>query len=284
MHSRRGLFWQSLALTLLLLLPMIATVLFLSAQRQQQQALRRAAAAEGGVSIATGAQNTHRLLLAVQGEQPAFVLLRLDGPAQSVTFCALPGQMLVAAPAGTTTLADCYLTAGPARAAQLLQGTAGPAPDAYFAATADTYAALLGGDTAVRFDTAAVFDKAARQALGCGKDSVLELTAATAGEFLTRAAGQSRDGGAAARSAVWAAFWRQNPSLLPGLPAAARENSARTLTNLRAQDYTKLEETLRYLAVQPELRVDYLTLSGVAAEDGWQADAAALARVQELLG
>ena len=123
MRSRAGFFWHSLWLTLLLLLPLIAVVAFLARQRQAQQELRQAAASQSQLQIEPGAQSVWRMLLVVQQEEPAFVLVRADGPAHSVTFCALPGQLLVNAPAGTTTLAACTLSAGAGRAAQLLTAT-----------------------------------------------------------------------------------------------------------------------------------------------------------------
>ena len=136
MRSRKGLFWRSLGFTLLALVPMCAAVLFFAGQRDRQAQLELAAAAgRGQVGMDAGAQNTHRLLLAVQTEEPEFLLLRVDAPARTISFCAVPGQTLVDAPEGQTTLADCYLTAGPARAAQLLQDTLGAGPDAYLAAT-----------------------------------------------------------------------------------------------------------------------------------------------------
>ena len=115
MRSRAGFFWCSLWLTLLLLLPLILVVGFLARQRQTQQELRQAAANQSQLQIEPGAQSVWRMLLVVQKEEPAFVLVRADGPAHSVTFCALPGQLLVNAPAGTTTLAECTLSAGAGR-------------------------------------------------------------------------------------------------------------------------------------------------------------------------
>ena len=45
MRSNRGIFWYSLGLTLLLLLPMVLTVAFFTDQYQKQQLLRQASAA-----------------------------------------------------------------------------------------------------------------------------------------------------------------------------------------------------------------------------------------------
>ena len=41
-----------------------------------------------------------------------------------------------------------------------------------------------------------------------------------------------------ARAAVWAAFLRQDPALLAGLPDGLRSRSARLLTDLLAADLT----------------------------------------------
>ena len=117
MRSRGAVFWYSLGLTLLLLLPMIGLTWFFVRQRQQQNELRQAAAERGGLAVEQGAQDSWRALLVVQQEEPGFVLVRVDGPVQTVTLCALPGELQVQAPAGTTTLADCTLSAGPGRAA-----------------------------------------------------------------------------------------------------------------------------------------------------------------------
>lgn len=111
MRSNRGIFWYSLGLTLLLLLPMVLTVAFFTDQYQKQQLLRQASAADSTLHIEPGAQGVYTLLLVVQQEEPAFVLARADGPQQTVTLCALPGSLRVSAPSGTTTLAECALSA-----------------------------------------------------------------------------------------------------------------------------------------------------------------------------
>ena len=123
MRSNRGIFWYSLGLTLLLLLPMVLTVAFFTDQYQKRQLLRQASAADSTLHIEPGAQGVYTLLLVVQQEEPAFVLARADGPQRTVTLCALPGSLCVSAPSGTTTLAECALSARAGRAAQLLVGT-----------------------------------------------------------------------------------------------------------------------------------------------------------------
>ena len=263
MRSRAGFFWCSLWLTLLLLLPLILVVGFLARQRQTQQELRQAAANQSQLQIEPGAQSVWRMLLVVQKEEPAFVLVRADGPAHSVTFCALPGQLLVNAPAGTTTLAECTLSAGAGRAAQLLRGalstgeTALP-PLYYLAATPSCWVDCVGSGTAVRFDTSSLLQPAARLALGYGKEAVQAVSATDAVELIA----------ANARAAVWAAFVRQNPDRLAAVPDAWRKYSARTLTDFTATDLLRAGETLAYLQKQAALTVDYVTVAVIDAPGG----------------
>lgn len=286
MHKRRGLFFQSLVLTLLLVIPMMGTVVFFASQRTEQQLLQQAAADQTQLAEPAGARQTHRLLLAVQADTPAFLLLRLDGPEQAALFCALPENLVLQAPAGTTTLAECYLAAGPARAAELLGQTLGMAPDAYLAATANTWAGLWGLEDPVRFDTAAVFTDEERRELDCGEESVVELTAAQVSDFLTRAAalpGQTPAAMCRTRGALWAAFFRQFPDHLADLAAGARNVSSQTLTDLRAQDLAELEETLTWLSGASGYHVDYQTLELQQTAGGSRLTAADLETVQTLL-
>lgn len=289
MRSRAGFFWHSLWLTLLLLLPLIAVVAFLASQRQAQQELRQAAASQSQLQIEPGAQSVWRMLLVVQQEEPAFVLMRADGPAHSVTFCALPGQLLVNAPAGTTTLAACTLSAGAGRAAQLLTATLATGETAlpplyYLAATPSCWVDCVGSGTAVRFDTSSLLQPAARLALGYGSEAVQSVSATDTVEFI--AALQSQLTGSAAgnaRAAVWAAFARQNPDLLTAVPEAWRRYSARTLTDLTAQDLLRAGETAAFLQSQPALTVDYLTAAVTDAPDGVELSEDGLQIVERLL-
>lgn len=289
MRSRAGFFWHSLWLTLLLLLPLIAVVAFLARQRQAQQELRQAAASQSQLQIEPGAQSVWRMLLVVQQEEPAFVLVRADGPAHSVTFCALPGQLLVNAPAGTTTLAACTLSAGAGRAAQLLTATLATGETAlpplyYLAATPSCWVDCVGSGTAVRFDTSSLLQPAARLALGYGSEAVQSVSATDTVEFI--AALQSQLTGSAAgnaRAAVWAAFARQNPDLLTAVPEAWRRYSARTLTDLTAQDLLRAGETAAFLQSQPALTVDYLTAAVIDAPGGVELSEDGLQIVERLL-
>ena len=289
MRSRAGFFWHSLWLTLLLLLPLIAVVAFLARQRQAQQELRQAAASQSQLQIEPGAQSVWRMLLVVQQEEPAFVLVRADGPAHSVTFCALPGQLLVNAPAGTTTLAACTLSAGAGRAAQLLTATLATGETAlpplyYLAATPSCWVDCVGSGTAVRFDTSSLLQPAARLALGYGSEAVQSVSATDTVEFIAALQSQLTGNAAAnARAAVWAAFARQNPDLLTAVPEAWRRYSARTLTDLTAQDLLRAGETAAFLQSQPALTVDYLTAAVTDAPGGVELSEDGLQIVQTLL-
>lgn len=289
MRSRAGFFWHSLWLTLLLLLPLIAVVGFLARQRQTQQELRQAAAAQNQLQIEPGAQGVWRMMLTVQKEEPAFVLVRADGPAHSVTFCALPGQLLVNAPVGTTTLADCTLSAGAGRAAQLLSATLATGETAlpplyYLAATPSCWIDCAGSGTTVRFDTSSLLQPAARLALGYGKQAVLTVSATDTVELIADLQSQLPDSTAAnARAAVWAAFVRQNSDLLTAVPDAWREYSARTLTNLTATDLQEAGETLAFLAQQPALTVDYITAAVTPVSGGFALTEDGLQLVQQLM-
>lgn len=290
MRSKRGIFWYSLGLTLLLLLPMILTVAFFADQYQKQQLLRRASAADSTLRIEPGAQGIFTLLLVIQQEEPAFLLVRADGPQQTLTLCALPGSLRVNAPAGTTTLADCTLAAGAGRAAQLLCGTVATGESAapalhYIAATPATWAACAGSDALVRFDTAALLTPAARQALGYGREPVAECTAAQAGTLIEKMQGMLTGASAQAdvRAAVWAAFARQNPALLAAFPAGLRSQSARLLTDLLAADVSALEDTLTYLSTRPAPAVDYVTAETTKAKGGVCLTDAGMAAVRDLL-
>ena len=206
------------------------------------------------------------MLLVVQQEEPAFVVARVDGPAQTVTLCALPGNLQVAAPAGTTTLADCALSAGAGRAAQLLSQTIATGETAvgelyYLAATPACWQDCVGSTATARLDTAALLSKEQRTEIGYGEDSVAEFSAADAPELIATLQGALDTAGRQAdvRAAVWEAFVRQNPDLLAAMPEAWRQYSARTLTDLMATELGGLEKTLDYLTAQPGLTVQYTT-------------------------
>ena len=234
---RVRLFFSALALTLLLLLPMVGLVEYFAMQRQMQERVRRANAAGTAVQVDPASRYMGSLLLAVQKEEPEFILLRMDAPAATLTLCGLPGNMQLAAPSGTTTLAAAYLAAGPARAAQLLGDTLGTAPQHYLAATPSCYASFWEQGTTVRLDMAAL-----QEDTDPHQNFVAEIEAATAETALRDLGAEQTDAGAARLLAAYtAALFRQNPQQLAALPGQARQASARILTDLQAQDWNTLE-------------------------------------------
>ena len=249
---RIRLFFSALALTLLLLLPMVGLVEYFAMQRQMQERVRRANAAGTTVQVDPASRYMGSLLLAVQKEEPEFILLRMDAPAATLTLCGLPGNMQLAAPSGTTTLAAAYLAAGPARAAQLLGDTLGTAPQHYLAATPSCYASFWEQGTTVRLDMAAL-----QEDTDPHQSFVAEIEAATAETALRDLGAEQTDAGAARLLAAYtAALFRQNPQQLAALPGQARQASARILTDLQAQDWNTLESVFNYFSTVPALVVE----------------------------
>ena len=289
MRSKRGIFWYSLGLTLLLLLPMILTVAFFADQYQKQQLLRRASAADSTLRIEPARRDVP-LLLVIQQEEPAFLLVRADGPQQTLTLCALPGSLRVNAPAGTTTLADCTLAAGPGgrhscSAVPWPQGRA-LRPRCIISLQPLRHGRPAPGPMPWSGSTpAALLTPAARQALGYGREPVAECTAAQAGTLIEKMQGMLTGASAQAdaRAAVWAAlpgrtrrFWLRSPQ-----GCAARAPAF--LTDLLAADVSALEDTLTYLSTRPAPAVDYVTAETAKAKGGVCLTDAGMAAVRDLL-
>ena len=233
-------------------------------QRQMQERVRRANAAGTAVQVDPASRYMGSLLLAVQKEEPEFILLRMDAPAATLTLCGLPGNMQLAAPSGTTTLAAAYLAAGPARAAQLLGDTLGTAPQHYLAATPSCYASFWEQGTTVRLDMAAL-----QEDTDPHQNFVAEIEAATAETALRDlGAGQTDAGAARLLAAYTAALFRQNPQQLAALPGQARQASARILTDLQAQDWNTLESVFNYFSTVPALVVETALPSFTSRPEG----------------
>ena len=191
------------------------------------------------------------LLLCTAGEQPGFVLFYLNAPQNAAHLLAVPGQLTVPFGGGEASLAQCYAAAGPARCRQaLLETLALPEDTLYLAlspAVLETLAARYG---AVRVSLSGALTAEELDALG-QSPSVQTFRAREASDLLT---GLDADGllppsrRAAARAAVWDAFFRQNFELLPStLPEALRSQSSALLTDFAAQDYALLGDILEFL-------------------------------------
>ena len=155
------------------------------------------------------------------------MLARADGPQQTVTLCALPGSLCVSAPSGTTTLAECALSAGAGRAAQLLVGTVATGETAapalhYIAATPATWADCAGRTASARIDTASLLDAAARTRLGYGEDPIAVCTAAQASELIAQLQAALPGAGEGCMAGPGAAGRSARRSAQPQCPAADR--------------------------------------------------------------
>ena len=241
-------FWTALWVSLLVLLPLVAGTAVL-AQRQAAGRVR-ASESQSGVPVQLPREENHLTLLAcVAGDDPAFVLLYLNADQNCIHLLAVPGQLAVPFSDGKASLADCYAAAGPARCLQGLRAVLDLPEDAhYLAATPETLAGLCDGYGSLRvgFSGALSPEELARfEQAGVG-----DWDGVSAHAFLEElAASLPPASTAAARAAVWDAFFRQNLDALPAsLPGALRSASASLLTDLTAADLLTLEDTLELLA------------------------------------
>lgn len=241
-------FWTALWVSLLVLLPLVAGTAVL-AQRQAAGRVR-ASESQSGVPVQLPREENHLTLLAcVAGDDPAFVLLYLNADQNCIHLLAVPGQLAVPFSDGKASLADCYAAAGPARCLQGLRAVLDLPEDAhYLAATPETLAGLCDGYGSLRvgFSGALSPEELARfEQAGVG-----DWDGVSAHAFLEElAASLPPASTAAARAAVWDAFFRQNLDALPAsLPGALRSASDSLLTDLTAADLLTLEDTLELLA------------------------------------
>ena len=241
-------FWTALWVSLLVLLPLVAGTAVL-AQRQAAGRVRASESQSGGAGAA-----------APGGKPPDPAGLRGRGrpglcPALPERRPELHPSAGGAGPAGRPLQrrggfsADCYAAAGPARCLQGLRAVLDLPEDAhYLAATPETLAGLCDGYGSLRvgFSGALSPEELARfEQAGVG-----DWDGVSAHAFLEElAASLPPASTAAARAAVWDAFFRQNLDALPAsLPDALRSASDSLLTGLTAADLLTLEDTLELLA------------------------------------
>ena len=245
-------FWAALFAALLVLLPLVGGTALLSRQRLRTQ-LRQAAQSKSSIPIRLP-ETTDRLtvLLCAAGEQPGFLLLYLNAAQNSVELLALPAELTVSFADAPATLADCYAAAGPARCRQALAECL-PLPEdtRYLAVSAAVLEQLAQRYGPVRVSFSGALS-AAELAQYRRTATVQGISAAEAHDFFCAMDAEGTvppAHRAAARGAVWEAFFRQNLDLLPTtLPGGLRSVSSVLLTDLTAQDYLHLERTLEFLA------------------------------------
>jgi len=232
-------FWAALGAALLVLLPLVGGTILLT---RQSLRTRLAAKPQSGVAVRMPkTENQLTLLVCTAGEQPGFVLLYLNASQNCIRLAALPAETAIPFGQGEATLAQCYAAAGPARCREaLLEPLALPETTRYLALSPSVLAAIADryGMLRVGFSGALTADELAQCSLSGG------VQALSAREAQSLFSGWDKDGTlppshrAAARAAVWDAFFRQDLELLPTtLPAALRAHSSELLTDLTAQDF-----------------------------------------------
>lgn len=243
-------FWAALGAALLVLLPLVGGTILLT---RQSLRTKLAAKPQSGVAVRMPkTENQLTLLVCTAGEQPGFVLLYLNASQNCIRLAALPAETAIPFGQGEATLAQCYAAAGPARCREaLLEPLALPETTRYLALSPSVLAAIADryGMLRVGFSGALTADELAQRGLSGG------VQALSAREAQSLFSGWDKDGTlppshrAAARAAVWDAFFRQDLELLPTtLSAALRAHSSELLTDLTAQDLLTLESTLEFLA------------------------------------
>ena len=253
-HKRRGWdpFWASLLAALLVLVPLVGGTVLLSRQQLRTQ-LRQAARSESGIPIRLPkADDQLTVLLCVPGEQPGFLLAYLNASQNCVHLLSVPSVLTVPFAEGEATLAQCYAAAGPARCREALTETLVlPQDTRYLALSPAVLERIAGryGPVRVSLSGALTDDELARY----GRSRAVQgISAGDAHELLCQLQADAAlppQRTAAARAAVWDAFFRQNLDLLPTtLPDALRGVSSSLLTDLTALDYDALERTLEFLA------------------------------------
>ena len=280
MHARhnrhRGWnpFWAALGAALLVLVPLVGGTVLLSRQQLSRQ-LRQAARSQQGIAVQLPRESDRlTVLVCTAGEQPGFVLAYLNASQNCVHLLAVPAGLQVTFADEAAALADCYTAAGPARCRQALMECL-PLSEAVLERITARY-----GPVRVGFSGAMTAGELARY----GRDSRVQgLSAAEAHGFLT---GMDADAvvpqahRAAARGAVWDAFFRQNLDLLPGaLPQALRSVSASLLTDLTALDLDTLDRTLEFLA-NNEAQIETQVLPGDEQAGRYTLNEESLAAVQ----
>lgn len=243
-------FWAALGAALLVLLPLVGGTILLT---RQSLRTRLAAKPQSGVAVRMPkTENQLTLLVCTAGEQPGFVLLYLNASQNCIRLAALPAETAIPFGQGEATLAQCYAAAGPARCREaLLEPLALPETTRYLALSPSVLAAIADryGMLRVGFSGALTADELAQ----CGLSGGVQALSGPGGAEPLFRVGQRRhppaQPPAAARAAVWDAFFRQDLELLPTtLPAALRAHSSELLTDLTAQDLLTLESTLEFLA------------------------------------
>lgn len=242
-------FWAALCAALLLFLPLAGGTVLL-ARTQVRQSRVQAAESRKDVAVDMPKESDRlTLLVCTAAEKPGFALLYLNAGQNRIGLLSVPGELAVPFGEGEATLTECYAAAGPARCREALsEAFSLPEDTRYLALTPETLCAVVSPLGSLRVSLAGALSADELNAADIGF-AVRELDAEAASKLLARLDILAPSKREAARAAVWDAFFRQKEELLPSaLPAALRAHSSAMLTDMAAQDYYRLEETLEFLA------------------------------------
>ena len=244
-------FWLAFLLTSLVMLPGLAAVWDKGGQDPDPAQVSEE---KSGIPIRLPDEHHQKTFLAVvTGEEPAFLLVRLDAVEQRFALGAVPAQSVVRTGTGSQTLAGCYQTAGPARVARLLTETLSLPIDRYVAATPETWQAMLEELGPVRVGLNGVLTAEQRKAAGLD-DKAQSWTIMGAHRFLQHLEKMESlllppPSYGLVRATLWQGWaWQKLDQLPSVLPAGLRKYSEKLLTDLTATELLSLEETLEFLA------------------------------------
>lgn len=246
-------FWAALLAALLVLLPLVGGTILLTRRTLRT---RLASRPQSGVAIHQPKEENRLSLLVctapTETTQPGFLLLYLNASQNCIHALALPGELTVPFGADEASLADCYRAAGPARCREALLSALALPEDTHYLALAPSVLQAIAdryGMLRVGFSGALTADELSRTGCSTNVQALSAREAETLLNSISSDAAISPEHKAAARAAVWDAFFRQNLELLPTtLPDALRAHSSSLLTDLTAQDLLILEDTLEFLA------------------------------------
>ena len=234
-----------------MLLPLVGGTVLLT---RRSLRTRLASRPQSGVAIRQPKEENRLSLLVciapTETTAPGFLLLYLNASQNCIHALALPGELTVPFGADKTALSDCYRAAGPARCREALFSALSLPEDTHYLALAPSVLQAIAdryGMLRVGFSGALTAEELALT--GCSSN-VQAISAREAEELLNGMEDTVPPAHkAAARAAVWDAFFRQELELLPAtLPDALRAHSSSLLTDLTAQDLLILEDTLEFLA------------------------------------
>lgn len=252
-------FWLAFTLTLLVMTPGVAAVWAASYWQKTPAADR-----QEGIPICQPNENHQLTVLAVvAGDDPAFVLVRLDAMNQTFALGGIPAESVVRVGNGSQTLRQCYEAAGPARVARLLTETLEVPINRYLSATPETWQKLVEDLGPVQVLLHGALTEEQRRAAGLS-ETAESWTAAGAHRFLQHLETMDKltmppQSTALTRAVLWQGWARQKLDQLPRvLPQTMKQYSGRLLTDFTATELFPLAETLEFLAnghVQPQVGV-----------------------------